>query len=184
MISPSLPGSRAHLPAGPVRGKFAGATEDKAMNEETGELPPSLLDLITTVGYFQAAYARADELVRALEAEHAALYEAKAAAKAELATYEAQLRAATVNAHNAGEELPQPLSVRYIKKPLFEPVLMEAWARLHAPELLVLDEVKVRKVAGKLHGAPLEIAEVPVAVIGNLSQWTAGAREIEGVVAG
>lgn len=42
MISPSLPGSRVYLPPSPERHRFAVTTEDEAMNDTTGELPPTL----------------------------------------------------------------------------------------------------------------------------------------------
>jgi hypothetical protein len=153
------------------------------MNSETGELPPSLYDLIATVGYFQAAYDRAEEHVKALEAEHAALYEARAAAKAELATYQAQLRTATINAHLAGEELPAPLSVRWDERLDYKLEEAVPWAQVHAPECFKFDEPAFKRAVKKLRNSPFKTMRVPVAVIGNLSRVTAGVREIEGVVA-
>lgn len=178
MISSSLPGHGLLAPSRPVRGKFV---KEPTMNEETGELPTSLPDLLTAVAYFEAEAERADRAIREWEAQKADLYERRTLMRRLLKEFDGQLRLALVNAHLNGEELPPKTSIRYDRKPLFRVEEMTAWALAYQPDLLKLDEVAVRKLAPKLKGAPITIEQVPVAVIGNLAELAPA--EIEGVVA-
>lgn len=148
--------------------------------EETGEVPVRIEDLVAAVGYWRAILARTDGDIATREArfkeENAALYIFQNLTRQSLTEAEAQLRTAVVNAYiidNTRQAHPA-CSIRITRQLHYDLAAATAWARTSAPALLVLDEKEFKKQAAQLDGAPVEMMEVPSAVIaGNLAPWTA-----------
>jgi hypothetical protein len=148
------------------------------MNEETGELPLTLENMVANVAYWRMqighANAMLDELEQEFRERHAGLYSERDEARRMVEEAEAELRAAVVNEFNAtGKSRPHPAcSVRFIKQLEYDDATVVDWAIRRAPALLSIDRKKLKETGITL-GAPIREIEVPTAAIAtNLSSWT------------
>jgi hypothetical protein len=149
------------------------------MNEETGELPLTLENMVANVAYWRMQIGHANALLDELEQEfreqHAGLYSERDNAKRMVEAAEAELRAAVVNEFNAtNNRQPHPAcSVRMIKQLEYDDATVVDWAIRRAPALLSIDRKRLKET-GLVLGAPIREIEVPTAAIStNLAQWTA-----------